>query len=274
MLWSHIINQKTSNGFKIVQKTYTYVINLTFINSKCFRCGMCELLCPKTAIKLIDDNENFIKIDEEKCVQCGICAYFCMFHALKIDHLTSGNINRNQVIMNQIGGIPDLNSNISISNEKCNLCKTCEKVCPVNAIKIQDEKVEIDNETCMLCGWCASTCPEGAIKVNKLYSGKIIIKKDDIKLSEIQDLISICPTKCIRYKDFDENRIRNVKVKKILGKDPKQLSWVNEFCIFCGACQNLKPEIIENFKRSSINADEPFLENKIWVEIKKKLLTR
>ena len=273
MLWSQIINEKTSEGFQITQKTYSYVINLTFTNCKCVRCGICELICPKAAIKLVDD-DNFIEIDEEKCVKCGICAYFCMFHALKIDHLTFGNINQNHVLMNKIGGIPDLNSNISISDEKCNLCKTCEKVCPTNSIKIQDEKIEIDNESCILCSWCSSTCPEGAIKVNKLYTGSLTINEDDLTLSEIQDLISICPTRCIRYKDLDENRIRNVKVKKILGKDPEQLSWVNDFCIFCGACQKIKPEIIEKFERFTINADDPFLENKTWLEIKNKLLTR
>ncbi|NHI92281.1 MAG: 4Fe-4S dicluster domain-containing protein [Candidatus Lokiarchaeota archaeon] len=272
MVWSQVINEKTLDGFMICQKTYAYTINLRFINRNCVECGICEILCPKTAIKLVKDNK--IQIDENKCVRCGICSYLCMFNALQIKYVSFDNIKKKEVEMKKIGGLPNLKSKITINYKKCNLCQTCEKVCPKEAISINENQLEIKDELCILCGWCSSTCPEGAITVDKLFQGSLLLKKNIDDNNEIQELISICPSKCLRYKDMDSNRIRNVKTKKILGKDSDNISWLNEFCIFCGACVKLKPEFIIEFKRTKINSDVPFLENKIWVEIKKKLLNR
>ena len=271
LLWSQIYNKKSSDGFQVTQKSFTHTINLHYIRSRCTRCGICELICPKTAIKLEEHDRNFIQINEKKCVRCGICAYFCMFHALQIEHVLFGDINKDEVVMNKIGGLPDLNAKITIFNDKCNLCKTCEKVCPRSAITIKEDKLEINNDLCILCGWCASTCPESAIEVVKLFQGNLLFNDINVKQDEIKDLVSICPSECIRYKDLDLNRIRNVKTKKILGHDPDKITWLKDFCIFCGACQKLKPELIKEIKRIDINAADPFLENRIWVEIKKKL---
>ena len=65
-MWSSIINQKTENGFEIVQKAFSHSIILKFQNSNCTQCGMCELLCPKEAIKVktefpIEFNESYFK---------------------------------------------------------------------------------------------------------------------------------------------------------------------------------------------------------------------
>ena len=53
------------------------------------------------------------------------------------------------------------------NKEKCNFCRTCESICPTEAIKIHPRKKEIDLEDskCVYCGLCILNCPQGAWQV-------------------------------------------------------------------------------------------------------------
>lgn len=47
--------------------------------SECFGCEGCVQVCPKEAIKMLEDDEGFRYpvIDQEKCVDCGLCRSVC-----------------------------------------------------------------------------------------------------------------------------------------------------------------------------------------------------
>lgn len=47
--------------------------------SRCTGCSACASICPKGAIKLIEDNEGFKhpEIDQSKCINCGLCKRTC-----------------------------------------------------------------------------------------------------------------------------------------------------------------------------------------------------
>jgi len=50
--------------------------------------------------------------------------------------------------------------------EKCMDCGECISLCPVNAIKMDDDwTVELDNQKCIGCGFCTTSCPTKAIKI-------------------------------------------------------------------------------------------------------------
>jgi Uncharacterized Fe-S center protein len=50
--------------------------------------------------------------------------------------------------------------------EKCMDCGECISLCPVNAIKMdEDWTVELDNQKCIGCGFCTTSCPTKAIKI-------------------------------------------------------------------------------------------------------------
>lgn len=50
--------------------------------------------------------------------------------------------------------------------EKCMDCGECISLCPVNAIKMDEEwTVELDNQKCIGCGFCTTSCPTKAIKI-------------------------------------------------------------------------------------------------------------
>lgn len=54
-------------------------------------------------------------------------------------------------------------------NEKCISCKICEKVCPAEAVKVENnEKAELFKKHCLLCFKCKKKCPTKAIHYKKL----------------------------------------------------------------------------------------------------------
>lgn len=52
---------------------------------------------------------------------------------------------------------------IIVNEEKCTGCGTCEEVCPVEAIKVENGKAVVDQEACVDCGTCIEECIEKAI---------------------------------------------------------------------------------------------------------------
>ena len=54
---------------------------------------------------------------------------------------------------------------VTVDEEKCTGCGTCEEVCPVEAIKVPDNKAKIDAEACIECGACVDECPEGSLSM-------------------------------------------------------------------------------------------------------------
>ena len=52
------------------------------------------------------------------------------------------------------------------TESKCIGCRTCEKVCPKNAISFtEDNKIIINEELCDSCGLCVNKCPNEALEM-------------------------------------------------------------------------------------------------------------
>lgn len=52
---------------------------------------------------------------------------------------------------------------VTIDEAKCTGCETCVITCPVEALKIENDKATVDPETCIDCATCIDECPEEAI---------------------------------------------------------------------------------------------------------------
>ncbi len=50
-----------------------------------------------------------------------------------------------------------------VNEEACTGCAACVEVCPVEAIKMENDKAVIDKDACIDCGACDPECPTGAI---------------------------------------------------------------------------------------------------------------
>ena len=55
---------------------------------------------------------------------------------------------------------------VTIDKDKCTGCGTCVDTCPVEALKLENDKAVVDADTCIDCGTCVDDCPEGAISLD------------------------------------------------------------------------------------------------------------
>ncbi len=54
-----------------------------------------------------------------------------------------------------------------VDPERCVGCGTCEEVCPLGAISVE-EVARVDQNRCIGCGTCVAQCPRGAIELKSL----------------------------------------------------------------------------------------------------------
>jgi formate hydrogenlyase subunit 6/NADH:ubiquinone oxidoreductase subunit I len=59
--------------------------------------------------------------------------------------------------------------NFTWDKEKCVFCEICEKICPVETIKVDRDKksYEIDIGKCIFCAECERACPKDAIDLTE-----------------------------------------------------------------------------------------------------------
>ena len=110
----------------------------------------------------------------------------------------------------------------------CTGCRTCEKVCPTESIKVgDDKKAHVNKETCSGCGNCESRCPVFAIKLEALPEKKVI--GVDWTKAPKQEVVALCkkahfhPEAVICY--CTGTRAREVAASIILGAStPEEIS--------------------------------------------------
>ena len=80
---------------------------------------------------------------------------------------------------------------ISLNEEMCTACRTCETVCPSSAIQISETENgfihKVWHNTCCYCGNCAYFCPTGAIfNTNSFDTAKLQSEKyEDVNIGHI-----------------------------------------------------------------------------------------
>jgi len=51
--------------------------------------------------------------------------------------------------------------------DPCILCGKCVKICPADALTIQDRRIIIDEKSCIRCYCCHEVCPADAIAIHE-----------------------------------------------------------------------------------------------------------
>ncbi len=173
----------------------------------CVFCGICEVMCPFGAIRLIIDDKRVnpvlnskvfpelirnLEIDVETCMRVNLlCERICVDACpLKLLQFKGSNpppyINdlnkcpmcgRCEAACKSVIHVQKLfDGEIEIHNERCQAgCNLCVYQCPVNALYMDEEgKVKVLAEFCIFCGVCQNFCPvDGAIniKLNHVRAG-------------------------------------------------------------------------------------------------------
>lgn len=120
----------------------------------CLGGGTCEKVCPEGAIHV--DENRVAHVDRERCTGCGVCVHSCPQTIITLmpadDFMWVKCSNHEKVV-------PAMKKCDSV----CVGCKTCERVCPADAIHIDAFLAKIDYQKCLSCGMCAAKCPMGVI---------------------------------------------------------------------------------------------------------------
>ena len=120
----------------------------------CLGYGDCITVCPFDAIRLGD--VGIIVIDRDKCTGCGTCIPECPKNVLAL-------IPRTAQVSAACFSIERGKKVSQVCKKGCIACKRCEKVCPVDAIHVEDNRVNINYEKCDNCGQCVDACPTGSL---------------------------------------------------------------------------------------------------------------
>lgn len=64
-----------------------------------------------------------------------------------------------------------------IDENKCNLCLTCEGVCPSKSITHSNDKIKFDYKKCIRCFCCSEMCPEGAFDIKYSFLGNLLLNR-------------------------------------------------------------------------------------------------
>lgn len=123
----------------------------------CIGFGDCVTVCEYDAIKIID---GVARVDINKCTACGRCVAKCPNGIISI--IPADKPVAVKCSNKEKGAVARKHCNVA-----CIGCMKCEKVCPTEAIKVEDNLSRIDYSKCIACGACAEACPTDAIKIKK-----------------------------------------------------------------------------------------------------------
>ncbi len=124
----------------------------------CLGLGNCVKVCSFDAIQ-INPETNLPVVNEGKCTSCGACVKTCPRNIIEIRD--AGVKNRKvfvSCVNKEKGAEAKKNCNVA-----CIACLKCQKICPFEAITIENNLAYIDFKKCKLCRKCVTECPTHAI---------------------------------------------------------------------------------------------------------------
>ncbi len=190
--------------------------------------GSCMVACPFDAIIMNED--GLPVVDSEKCTACGKCVVACPRNIMQIveekDRFHVLCINKDKA-----------KKATSVCKVSCFKCKTCERCCPFDAIKVGDVAV-IDHAKCMDCGICNAVCPHNTIINTEIAAWPSAYVCDGEKCTGCGVCVTMCPQSCITMDDHGKALIQTDR------------------CIACGICSKVCPVDAMNQVPSTLNDAE------------------
>ncbi|MDW8802847.1 4Fe-4S dicluster domain-containing protein [Clostridium sp. A1-XYC3] len=161
---------------------------------------------------------SFVIANSNKCIGCKACEVACF---------TVHNENNNVVATVGTVTTPIIPRLYVIKGEsyampiQCRHCEDapCANVCPVNAIKQEDNTIVIDEKACIGCKTCLMACPFGAIDLLPQYEdGKEVFQINLKKQGQdgLRNAVKTIAYKCDLCKDSGEPACINACPQKAL----------------------------------------------------------
>jgi polyferredoxin len=235
------------------------------LSDSCTQCGVCDRICPTSAISSEDQ-----ELDSSECIACLKCQHECAHHA--VVYRINGRIHRFDLskrhLLLAIGaGIATVPLSRSLLHSRisgrlirppgsvpepdflnlCLHCGKCMKVCPTNGLQpcvletgvngIWTPRLVPRIGGCEKnCNMCGQICPTGAIRALPLEEktfakmGTAVIARNRCIAWEQDNLCLICDEAC----PYDAIMSRNVTVQQVTLLRP----FIDErICTGCGLCE-------------------------------------
>jgi Na+-translocating ferredoxin:NAD+ oxidoreductase RNF subunit RnfB len=124
----------------------------------CLGEGDCVAVCTFDAIHM-NPLTDLPEVDDDKCTACGACVDACPRNIIE---LRKKNKKDRKIFVSCIneekGAVAKKNCSVA-----CIGCSKCFKVCPYEAITMENNLAFIDSDKCKLCRKCVVECPTSAI---------------------------------------------------------------------------------------------------------------
>ena len=120
----------------------------------CIGFGDCTKVCPVNAITMGSDGLPII--DEELCTGCGLCVKECPKFVIALSNKT------NEVHVRCKATLKGKDTR-AVCSVGCIACRMCEKVCPFDAIHVENNVAVGDYDKCRNCMLCVEKCPTKSI---------------------------------------------------------------------------------------------------------------
>jgi len=124
----------------------------------CLGLGDCVVVCTFDAIHMDPVTELPVVIDD-KCTACGACVDACPRDIIELRKKNKKDRKIYVSCINEEKG--------AVSKQHCSVscigCTKCFKVCPYEAITMENNLAFIDSEKCKLCRKCVPECPTACI---------------------------------------------------------------------------------------------------------------
>lgn len=119
----------------------------------CCGFGTCVKACPFDAIHIVD---GVAVVDKEACKACGKCIKACPKNLIELVPYEAKHLV-------QCSSKEKGKDVMAVCSTGCIGCRMCQKVCPADAIVVENNLAWIDPEKCTNCGVCAEKCPKKII---------------------------------------------------------------------------------------------------------------
>jgi len=91
---------------------------------------------------------------------CNCCGHYCW---------NVGILRRRKIPRDQLMAVYFIRET---EMDECIGCGACADICPVDAVKMVDDKPRVDPDWCIGCGVCAVQCPAGVISIKRRVENK------------------------------------------------------------------------------------------------------